>query len=301
MPFGVFVHRADSIYSDLPTKHYQFPSQYLRRAQDCVGGWIVYYAPRRAVGTRGYYAIAKVSHIMADPSTGGMYLALIEPGSYQEFASAVPFSGPLGWVEQGLLNDEGKISGRAQAAIRSISPSDFNRIITLGFDDHDTPLPRIDASSPGEGADLRLREDAFPFEQEGDRIRYYTSRVVRDRIFRQVILRAYDERCAVTGLKLINGGGRAEVEAAHIQPVDASGPDIVNNGIALSGTAHWMFDRGLISLSDNLEILVSRQVNDPGGVRAMINASGYALLPNRASDRPHPHFLSWHREHCFKH
>src|SRR5450631_2497881 len=76
--------------------------------------------------------------------------------------------------------------------------------------------------------------------------------------------------------------------------------NVVSNGIALSGTAHWMFDRGLISLADNLEILISRQTNDPQGVRSIINKSGCALAPRRISDRPHPHFLKWHREHCFK-
>jgi len=119
-------------------------------------------------------------------------------------------------------------------------------------------------------------------------------------VFRRVVLRAYDQRCAVTGLKLINGGGRAEVEAAHIRPVEANGPDILTNGIALSGTAHWMFDRGLISLSDDLEILVSRQVNDQEGVRAMINRTGRALTPARISERPHPRFMQWHRENCLK-
>jgi putative restriction endonuclease len=74
----------------------------------------------------------------------------------------------------------------------------------------------------------------------------------------------------------------------------------VNNGIALSGTAHWMFDRGLISLSDDLQILISRQANDAAAVRALINQSGRAFEPLRSSDRPHPHFLGWHRENCFK-
>jgi hypothetical protein len=50
----------------------------------------------------------------------------------------------------------------------------------------------------------------------------------------------------------------------------------------------------------DLEILVSRQVNDPDGVRALINKSGRATEPRRALDRPHPHFLQWHRDHCFK-
>ena len=79
-----------------------------------------------------------------------------------------------------------------------------------------------------------------------------------------------------------------------------NGPDIINNGLALSGTAHWMFDRGLISLSDDSEILVSRQVNDIDSVRAFINKSGRAILPARPSDRPHPRYLSWHRTNCFK-
>ena len=108
------------------------------------------------------------------------------------------------------------------------------------------------------------------------------------------------KRCAITGLKLINGGGRAEIEAAHIRPVEADGPDIVSNGLALSGTAHWMFDRGLLSLAHGLEILVSHQANDPGSIRAVINKTGYALAPTRMTNRPHPHFLAWHRDHCFK-
>jgi putative restriction endonuclease len=91
-------------------------------------------------------------------------------------------------------------------------------------------------------------------------------------------------------LKLINGSGRAEVEAAHIRPVGANGP----------GTAHWMFDRGLISITDDHEILISRHVNDTAGVHAMINKTGRILTPGRAVDRPHPHFLQWHRENCFK-
>ena len=123
---------------------------------------------------------------------------------------------------------------------------------------------------------------------------------MRDRVFRRIVLRAYSERCAISGLKLINGMGRAEVAAAHIRPVEANGPDIVSNGIALSGTVHWMFDRGLIGLSDDLQILISRQANDPDSIRTLVNKSGVALAPERFSERPHPHFLQWHRQHCFK-
>ena len=296
MGFGIFIHRADSIYDDSPAERYQFPGQYLSRAEACVGSWIIYYEPRKVVGTRGYFAVAKVRKIIPDSAAPGMYVAVIEPGSYLDFVNPVPFNGPMGVIESGVLNAEGRISGRAQSAVRPLSSKDFNRIVQLGLHDTTPLLPRL-----GE-AGAAFHEDQTPFqaEQERERVSSLTSRIVRDRVFRKIVLRAYDERCAVTGLKLINGGGRAEVAAAHIRPVEANGPDIVSNGIALSGTAHWMFDRGLISLADDLEILISRQVNDPDGIRTLINKSGHAIEPKRASDRPHPHFLQWHRDHCFK-
>jgi len=296
--FGIFIHRADSIYDDSPAERYQFPSQYLGRAEACVGDWIVYYEPRKVAETRGYFAVAKVQQIIPDAGAPGMYIAVIEPGSYLDFVNPVPFSGPTGVIETGVLNAEGRISGRAQSAVRPLSGGDFNGIIQQGLADTAPLLPRVDDAVP----DLGFHEDQKPFrfEQERERISSLTSRIVRDRVFRKIVLRAYDERCAVTGLKLINGSGRAEAAAAHIWPVEANGPDIVSNGIALSGTAHWMFDRGLISLADDLEILVSRQVNDPDGVRALINKSGQAMEPRRALDRPHPHFLQWHRDNCFK-
>lgn len=300
MGLGVFIHRSDSIYDDSPAERYQFPSQYLRRVEACIGDWIIYYEPSKVAETRGYFAIARVQRVVPDSGSSGMYLALIELGTYLDFANPVSFNGPTGPVERGVLNEQGRISGRAQSAVRPISAEDFNRIFELGFAEGAPLLPRLDADV--RLAQLDEREQApFIFEQQRDRISLIVSRVLRDRVFRRIVLRAYDERCAITGLKLINGMGRAEVAAAHIRPVEANGPDIVSNGIALSGTAHWMFDRGLITLADDLEILISRQTNDLEGVRSIVNRTGRALEPRRPSDRPHPHFLKWHRENCFKH
>lgn len=298
MSFCVFIHRQDSIYDDSPATQYQFPQQYLGRAVGCIGDWIIYYEPRKILETRGYFAVARVQDIIADPAADGMFLALIEPGSYLDFPNPVPFADGRQIVELGLLNAEGRISGRAQSAVRPISSEDFNRILDLGFAELDPLLPRSDAlpSQPG----FADEQAPFVFEQSRERLTALTTRIARDRVFRRIVLQAYDERCAVSGLKLINGGGRAEVAAAHIRPVEANGPDVVNNGIALSGTAHWMFDRGLISLADDLSILVSRQVNDPISIEKFINRTGRLFPPERTRDRPHPQFLQWHRENCFK-
>lgn len=75
------------------------------------------------------------------------------------------------------------------------------------------------------------------------------------------------------------------------------GPDTVANGIALSGTVHWMFDRGLIALSDPGEILLSRKINDVEGVIRLLHPDRRARFPTATNHRPHARFLAWHREY----
>lgn len=298
MGYCVFMLRPDSIYDDSPAERYQFPEQYLRRVETSVSDWIVYLEPTKLKSSRGYFAIARVREIVPDPTIKNMYLALIEQGTYLDFSEGIPFSDQDGPIERGVLNEHGRISGRAQSAVRPISSEDFLRIIERGLDEQAPTLPREGLNEPVPS----FAEDQAPYALETERLRVamFTSRAVRDRVFRRIVLRAYDERCAITGLKFINGGGRAEVDAAHIRPVQNGGPDIIHNGIALSGTAHWMFDRGLISLSDDLEILISRHVNDFESVKNFINKSGRVLLPTRSMDRPSPHYIRWHRENYFK-
>ena len=177
MGFGIFIHRSDSIYEDTPAEQYQFPSQYLRRVEACVEDWIIYYEPRKIAETRGYFAIAKVSQVIPDPKAPGMYRALIEPGSYLDFANPVPFSGPAGPIERGVLNEQGRISGRAQSAVRPISPVDFKRIVELGFAEGAPLLPRLDGDLPSSG----FEEEQAPFkiEQERERTNFTVSRISR--------------------------------------------------------------------------------------------------------------------------
>lgn len=293
---GVFVIGSHSIYEDEPERFYRFPPRWLANAEKVVGNWIIYQEPRRA-GQRGYYAVAKVERIVTDPSTQGMYLALIEPGSYLEFGRDVPFQLDGRAVERGLLNPDGRLNnGRAIQSIRSISDEDFNRIVGLGLIDEDDLLPRVDEDAPNLG---RLHEEPEPWEGPVDRATMLVSRTVRNRQFRKRVLDVYDCRCALTGMKLINGGGRAEAQAAHIMSVEAGGPDVVTNGIALSGTVHWMFDRGLISLADDGEILLSRKINDIEGAEKIIYPDRRARFPLSPAHRPHLRYLHWHRAERF--
>jgi putative restriction endonuclease len=296
----VFVVGSHSIYRDEPDRFYRFGGQWLKPAAQAVGQWVIYQEPKRA-GKRGYYAAARIEQVGRDPADPEMYLALIEPGSYVEFGRDVPFQFEGRAVERGLLDAEGRLNnGRAVQSIRPISDQDFNRIVGLGLIEEDELLPREDEvpnvalSSPELN---KLREDHEPWLGPVDRATALVSRPVRDRQFRKRILEVYDRRCALTGMQLINGGGRAEAEAAHIMSVEAGGPDTVANGIALSGTIHWMFDRGLISLSDEGDILLSSKINDREGVQKLIYPDQRARLPSVETQRPHPRFLAWHREY----
>ncbi|MFZ2099334.1 MAG: HNH endonuclease [Oricola sp.] len=292
MSHCVLMHRSDSIYDDSPAERYQFPKQYYDRITPGIGDWILYLEPSKVRNSRGYFAIARIQDIIPDSRIAGMFIATIEPGSYLDFPNPVPFNDFDGPIERGLLNESGKLSGRAQAAVRPISNVDFQRILECGLSDAAPLLPRTDSS----GVILDAAEEHTPFilEQTRDRAQSLASRLLRDRAFRKIVLKAYDERCAITGLKLINGGGRAEVNAAHIRPVENDGPDSVQNGIALSGTVHWMFDRGLLSLKDDYSILLSRKLNHD--VSHLLNKDMKATVPSDPRLKPHPAFLQWHRK-----
>lgn len=293
---GVFVTGPHSIYDDQPKDFYRFPANYLPAARRMVGQWIVYLEPRRA-GGRGYFAVAKVEKIEPDPSMPGMHLALIAQGTYLDFGAAVPFSIEKLPMERALLNDDGSVKGSKQLAIRPLSNADFNRIVEVGLMDAEPELPRVGQADPVPSMPAMFGEAGQePFEGPVDRATMLVSRKVRDAKFRRAVLHVYDGRCALTGMRLVNGGGRLETEAAHIMGVGDGGPDAVNNGIALSGTVHWMFDRGLIGLSDDGGILLSSKINDRESVEKMIHPDRQARFPSLPAYRPHRRYLAWHRE-----
>ena len=295
MAKGVLLYRKDSKYKDEPWSFYRFPKKdYQSRALQMVGDWVIFLEPVKA-GPSGYHAVGRIESIVPDLADPKMNLAMIDPTSYLKFEQQVPFSRNKIYPERSVLNEAGAVSGRAQSAVRVIPAADFNRIFDLGFE-ADLQLPRTDSRD----SLASFAEEQIPYAFEQDRVQVLTLRTVRDRVFRHHVLKAYDRRCAFTGFQFINGGGRAEVEAAHIKSGEAKGPDVVQNGLALSGTVHWMFDRGLLSVADDSAILLSNHINDVDGVRKILNADGYARLPGDAASRPDPGFVRWHRETVFK-
>ncbi|SLN44295.1 hypothetical protein AQS8620_01773 [Aquimixticola soesokkakensis] len=291
----VLMHKAESLYEDELDVAYDFPKQYLKAITQAVGDWIVYYEPVKA-GPRGYFAVAKISRVIEKPDQAGRYLALIEADSYLSFDVEVPRLSEGVPLETALIDPSGmpKKGGLVQSAVRRLPEADFARIVNWGLpqDLERQEAIRYDPVQP------ELHDAPVLFERPV--IERLTRRAYRDVAFRRKVREAYDFRCAMSGLQLRNGGGRPEVQTAHIRPVEHGGSDAVRNGLALSGTLHWMFDRGLISVAQDCEtILVSQNKVPSDVVSRLLRPDGKLVKPADPRSAPHPANLRWHRENVF--
>jgi putative restriction endonuclease len=181
--------------------------------------------------------------------------------------------------------------------VRPVPDDEFDLILRAGF----AAMLQPEIARNGPAADRRwpeLSEDPSA-AIERPIVERIVARPFRDAAFAASVKSAYGETCAITGLRLINGGGRPEVQAAHIRPVASGGSDSVRNGLALSGTAHWMFDRGLLSIADDYTILVAAGRMPEDALR-LLRPDRRILLPERPEAWPHPAQLRYHRERVFR-
>lgn len=315
MTKAVFTTKSVSSYDDLPEVRYHFPKTYRNQVEAAVGDLIVYYEPRRSSndpssrgGAQGYFATARVVQVMPDPFRADHFYAEVD--EYLEFTRPVPFREGQHYYESGLKKADGSTNkGAFGRAVRNLSDAEFYLIWAAGFghvigtEARNRPAPDVPEAPMQPIAGFAEDSPPFfydePFEQDRRIVEQLTSRPFRDRAFAAAVKDAYLDTCAMSGVKIINGGGRSEVQAAHIRPVEQRGPDSVRNGIALSGTFHWMFDRGLISVDDDYRLLLAKD-RLPDSIDRLLGGNDRLLLPGRPDLRPHPQFLAWHRSNIFK-
>jgi putative restriction endonuclease len=300
MSKAILTTRVDPTYDDLPEQRYHFPRTYLRQVEAAKGDFVIYYEPRRTSGdlsSRGgrqaYFATARIVDVRPDPQRSEHFYADVD--WYLDFARAVPFREGQRYFESAVQREDGATNkGAFGRAVRALPDSEYDAILRAGFAAvvGEPPPMRADAT-----ADEGFAEPPATFERPI--VERIVARPSREAAFSGFIKAAYQDTCAFTGLKIINGGGRSEVQAAHIRPVAASGPDSFRNGVALCGTAHWMFDRGLISIADNHELLIAAN-RVPSQAVGLLNSERRLIAPVRLDQAPHPLFLKWHRENVFK-
>lgn len=295
---AVFQTKISPAYDDVPEHFYHFPRTYLKQVQAAVGDWIVYYEPRRFTqdvrsrgGRQSYFAIAQVVAVRPDPVRDAHYYADVQ--GYLDLDRPVPFREGDFFYETALRGSDGRTnSGSAQRAVRNMPDEEFELILRAGFAQDFGGFTRAVAEPLSGFAEI---QEAF----NRPLVETTVTRPFRDVAFARQVQAVYDKKCAMTGLRIINGGGRPETQAAHIRPVAANGPDSIRNGVALSSTFHWMFDRGLVSVDDNFSILTVKG-SVPAEAERLINRSGKLTVPEDERAQPHRLFLNCHREHVFK-
>jgi len=120
--------------------------------------------------------------------------------------------------------------------------------------------------------------------------------IARDAAFRDTLLGQYQRRCSVSGIALATLSA-AEVQAAHVIPLERGGPDEPRNGIVLTGTLHWAFDRGLFGVSPQRRIVVPPTVQAMPANAWLRQYHGHAvteaLIPRL---RTAEEAFEWHRQ-----
>lgn len=286
---GILVTQRFPGYQDIPAVRYHYPKvKYHRRLQNLVNCFVLFYEPRRGGQGRGSNSggreafvggafVDRLSDDLADPSHGFAWFRFAI-----DFTTVVPRTATsiMGRQLQSVVLDD-------------IAYEVAENVVRLGLTvdvGNSNPLFHQGLSDVEELVSIKNR----PL------VEVTTNRRLRDQSFRyRVVESVYAGTCAFTGIRMTNGRGRAEADAAHIRPVEQDGPDTIRNGIALTKSIHWAFDRGLVSMTDEGRIVTTERGID-SSLRRLLLPDGLALLPARSDERPHPAFLAWHRENVFK-
>ena len=126
-------------------------------------------------------------------------------------------------------------------------------------------------------------------------VREVVQRVGQD-IFRRTLIEYWGGRCAVTGLDVVE-----VLRASHIKPWvdcenDAERLDVFN-GLLLAPHLDALFDRGLVTFSDEGQLLRSPQLSDRQC--ALLGIDGVEARADSLADG-HRRYLRWHRAEVFR-
>lgn len=151
---------------------------------------------------------------------------------------------------------------------------------------------------------LPLEQEAHIPEDELPREGLERERVVRQRVnqyfFRAAVLIAYGGRCCISGLAIPE-----LLVASHIVPWAKDHANRVNprNGLCLNALHDRAFDRGLMTIEEDLRVKVSSKLRSApveASVKSFIVDYNDAELRPPSRFMPDEAFLAWHRANVFQ-
>lgn len=122
---------------------------------------------------------------------------------------------------------------------------------------------------------------------------------IRGGIFKREIPKIYNYTCCISGMNINATVNVSLIDACHIIPFSESYDDTITNGLALCPNLHRAFDRGLISIDDNYQVIVSSknifsEGNSNYGIRQFEGKT--ILLPENSKYYPSLENLANHRK-----
>lgn len=132
----------------------------------------------------------------------------------------------------------------------------------------------------------------------GETKRVMTEQRIKQHFFRRAVLSSYRGRCCLSGLS-----DTRLLMASHIVPWSSDKANRLNpsNGLCLSAIHDKAFDRGLITFSDDYEVILSEQLkrNDDAFVaQIFLPLEGRRIEPPERF-APQVEFIAWHRSKLF--
>jgi putative restriction endonuclease len=216
--------------------------------------------------------------------TDGLWTVRADQADPGSSPSKLSSSGAIGRLdpefERALLGDPALISLIAHALLESNFPESLHQelCVAAGLD-----LEALEVSLV-RGRVQRLRR--------------------RNPMFRDLVLVAYEYRCAMCGYD-----GRLDTEAvgldaAHLRWWAFDGPDSVDNGLCLCSFHHKLLDRGVLGVTQNHEVAVSSHFVGRGRAaeELVLRLVGQPLFePQAGQPSPADGHIGWQVKQVFQH
>ena len=119
---------------------------------------------------------------------------------------------------------------------------------------------------------------------------------VRGGVFKKVVPKIYNYTCCISGLKITSTRDMQMIDACHIVPFAESFDDTIKNGLSLSPNLHRAFDRFLITINRQYEVIVSDQFTESGNHSIKAFHGKKIQLPTDTSYHPSMENIKWHFE-----
>jgi putative restriction endonuclease len=116
------------------------------------------------------------------------------------------------------------------------------------------------------------------------------------RTFRIAVTDAYGRACCATGEHSLPA-----LDAGHIRPYGAGGSHEIRNGLLLRADLHRLFDKGYVTVDENLRFRVSGRLRSEfKNGKTYYPLDGKLLaLPSKKEEWPDLDALSWHQKNVF--